>query len=330
VQKLILGAALAALALVLTAAAAARPRAGVSLYLVALDDSSATLLPTLAERARQLGLPARVLPQLTLPQIAYDSARKQFVAEQLVTYVEGAEADPLSGPSVVIAVTASDMYIRALTWRFAFGYRATPVGLIATARFAPTSYGLPADGELFRSRVEKMFVRYLGLIALGRSESRNPYSVLRSSILSLDDVDLMTDEFDPKPLSVPEQSWITGADAACGAADRRTRGLVPTGGFATPAQFLAFANRAIDAESHALAGLRSLRGAPLDPSLARRMLSGLAAEVRLDEGELKALGAAWSSSRASAWLRRSTRDGGVLAALAFRLRVAACGRYFEA
>jgi hypothetical protein len=168
----VLLAALLLLVLLLPAASASSlaARAGQRpvLYLVAFDRGSGRLLPGLARIARRRGLQVRILRALRPQPGAFDPARKQWIAEALTGEVQRSYPRLRAPGAVGIGLTGGDMYIRGLSWRYAFGARGTGnVGMLATGRMDPRFFGLAYDGELFRSRLDKMFVRYLGLLVSG-------------------------------------------------------------------------------------------------------------------------------------------------------------------
>lgn len=49
-----------------------------------------------------------------------------------------------------------------------------------------------------RSRLRKMVAKNIGIMYFGMSASDNPRSVLFRNVLGVDDLDRMTEEFDPK------------------------------------------------------------------------------------------------------------------------------------
>ncbi len=92
----------------------------------------------------------------------------------------------------------------------------------------PRFYGLPADGELLSSRLEKMVAKMIGVLAFRRHESSDPRSALYGSILGVDDLDFMTEQFTPRPYSAEKRAWLAAADPACNKARAYTAALGAT------------------------------------------------------------------------------------------------------
>jgi predicted Zn-dependent protease len=328
----VLLAALPLLVLLLPAATASSlaARAGQRpvLYLVAFDRGSGQLLPGLARTARRRGLQVRILRALRPPAGAFDAARKQWIAEALVGDVRRSYPRLRAPRAVVIGLTGGDMYVRGLTWRFAFGTRGTGnVGMLATARMDPRFFGLAYDGELFRSRLDKMFVRYLGLLVFRLPTSRDPYSVLRASILSLDDLDVMTNEFRPPSPSAGERAWISGSNASCGRARTATRALGIGPGMTLP-QLVRAAASFLQIQERLLTQERAQRGQPLGRALAARFFTTFVTFNRRERSALADLQAHPDAARADEWITLSSRASATLRVFTLRLRLLGCAGYF--
>ena len=96
------------------------------------------------------------------------------------------------------------MYIEAKRdqWSFAFSLRS------GDGRFAVISYrrmrfrngGQPPrpSDTVLKDRLQKMVAKNIGIMQFGLPASTNPRSVLFGNILGVDDLDRMTEEFDPK------------------------------------------------------------------------------------------------------------------------------------
>jgi predicted Zn-dependent protease len=332
VRRSVLPAALVLLSVLLPAAAApgaARAGARPVLYLVAFDHSSAARIGWLAETARRRGIRVGVLAGLRPPASAFDQTRQQWIAQALAGEIRSAYPKRTSVGSVVIGVTSGDMYIRGLSWRFAFGDRASGnVGIIATRRMNPEYYGLAHDDELFRSRLEKMFVRYLGFLVLGRPDSRDPFSVLRSSILSLDDLDLMTNQFRPPPPTAGERRWIDGSNRSCARARAATRALVAGKRIMPLPRLVRIASRVLGIRGQLLAQLRAQSGRPIGRALGRRFLRRFGLFYRRERVVLRPLRAHPGIARANVWIEMHDRANGTLRVFTLRLRLLGCASYF--
>jgi predicted Zn-dependent protease len=166
-----------------------------SVVLVPIGSFGEPSLSALAAHFRhKLHIDVRVLASVPVPADAYNSSRRQYVGDRLLAQVERAHRG-----GVVIGIIAQDIYMAKKAFRFVFSIRDSRAGVVATARMNPRFFGLPADKELLTSRIEKMTTKDIGALALGRRESSNPRSVLYTPILSLDDLDFMTEDFAPRP-----------------------------------------------------------------------------------------------------------------------------------
>jgi len=299
------------------------------LYLVAFDRGSQQQLPGLARTARRRGLRVQVLRALRPARGAFDPARRQWIAQALEGQIQRSHPRLRAPGAVVIGLTGGDMYIRGLTWRYAFGSRESGnIGMIATRRMDPRFFGLAYDAELFRSRLDKMFVRYLGLLVLQLPASSDPYSVLRASILSLDDLDVMTSRFKPAPPSARERRWIVGSDGSCAQARTATRALGIGNGITTVPQLVRAAEGFVPIQERLLARLRAQQGRPLDRALASRFFARFAAFNRRERSTLARLRVYPDETRARAWIALSGRASATLRVFTLRLRLLGCSGYF--
>jgi predicted Zn-dependent protease len=91
------------------------------------------------------------------------------------------------------------MYTRTEKWAFTFSLRDEDnhVAVVSYARMDPTLFGNERDDALTETRLFKMIAKDIGIICYGREVSQNPRSVLYGNILGTDELDVMTDEFDP-------------------------------------------------------------------------------------------------------------------------------------
>jgi hypothetical protein len=230
---------------------------------------------------------------------------------------------------VVLGLTGRDMYIRGVSWRYAFGTGgADNVAVIATRRMDPRFFGLAYDDELFHSRLDKMFARYLDFLVLRLPTTSNPYSVLRESLLSLDDLDVMTDEYRPAPPNASERRWISGSDESCARARTATRDLGNGKRINTVPQLIRAAGGFLRIQRQLLARLRAQPGRPLDRALANRFFARFAAFDRREGAKLADLRAHPDEARARAWISLSGRASATLRVFTLRLRLLGCAGYF--
>ena len=101
--------------------------------------------------------------------------------------------------SRIIAITAWDMYISTTNWQFTFSLRGpgNQVAVVSYARMRPEAFGNAPDDILLESRLRKMVMKDIGIICYGFPLSQNPRSVLYGSIDGTDELDVMTEAFDP-------------------------------------------------------------------------------------------------------------------------------------
>ena len=191
----------------------------------------------------------------------------------------------------------------------------------------PRFYGLPADNELLTSRIEKMTTKDIGALALGRRERSNPRSVLYTPILSLDDLDFMTEDFAPRPPAADKRAWLAHANTACRAASAQQSALrtIP---IPTTADILTVLGKGIDIEKHLLATFESLKAARGDGMLVTKLRSTFAGGVSLDETALASLTAQWDAARFKQWAMQNGAVGASLAATSLRLGSRPCAAYF--
>ena len=182
----------------------ARPPAPIALepqrrpYLVRLGPPRAVALTSLPDYYDAwLGLKVETLPDLPLDAQAFDSGRRQYVAEDLIASLRQALPQLSADPSAtVIAVTEADMYIRAYDWRYAFNYRdGQGFAVVSSARMVPWLYRLRGKEYLLHTRFRKMVSRNIGILVYELPPSRDPTSLLYHQVLGLDDLDLIQETF---------------------------------------------------------------------------------------------------------------------------------------
>ena len=180
------------------------------LYLVAVGDVPPALMSSLVAGAEQtLGIQVAVLRPLSVDRTMYDPARSQLIADELIAAVRSRYPTLARNPRArVIAITAQDMYIKARreTWRYAFSLRSNEnsLAVVSYARMDQAYQAYPAylgntpDEELLRSRLRKMVIKNIGIMYYGLPVSRDPRSVLYGNVLGLDDLDYMSEFFEPR------------------------------------------------------------------------------------------------------------------------------------
>ena len=153
---------------------------------------------------KKFGITSKVLSPLGFDRVAYDDDRSQMVADKLIQAVRYRHATLVRNPQTrIIAITPFDMYIEQMRdqWTFAFSLRSGDrrLAVVWSARMDPVKLGAGPNDELLRTRLRKMITKNIGIMYFGLSGSANPKSVLFTNVLGVEELDLMTEEFDPKP-----------------------------------------------------------------------------------------------------------------------------------
>jgi predicted Zn-dependent protease len=145
--------------------------------------------------ARQYGLDVIVMPPAALPTQVVDDRRQQIDADPVLAYMAelapAAFADP---DAVVIGISGVDLFASDTLYRYVFGVKRTPAspqGIISTFRMDPTTYGAPADEDLFFSRARKLVTKYIGLLYYRLPEDDDPSSPMFRFPSGLDALDSM-------------------------------------------------------------------------------------------------------------------------------------------
>jgi predicted Zn-dependent protease len=276
---------------------------------------------------RKLGLKTGVLPRTALPASAFNRQRKQYVAEKLIEVLQR----PVGDPRVVIGLTAEDMYTRDKPdWRYAFSIR-DPHGfaVVSRTRMDPRLLGLTPDPGLRMRRLQKMVMKNIGVLAFGHRVSANPRSVLYDSILGLDDLDYMTQEFRPPTASRAKASWLRRANGACRRGVSEAKALIARSSIVTTDDFLTFARASIALQVGHRSQLAAIPPAPEDRSAVRAMLALFKRAGNADRAAVAKLSAHWSEPALKRWLQAGIRFGLALKADALELGSRGCARYFD-
>ena len=174
------------------------------LYFVAMGDVPRDLLDHLIVNFQsRFGLGLAILPPMTFDEAAFDPRRRQMVAEDIISAIRRRHLKLARDPNArVIGITPLDMYMQAMRdqWSFTFSLRSTDrrFGIVSYARMDPAALGEPPSQDLLRSRLRKMLTKNIGIMYYGLPASPNPRSVLFRDILGVDDLDRMTEDFNPK------------------------------------------------------------------------------------------------------------------------------------
>ena len=175
------------------------------LYFAGVGNIDPDLIKELAAHFRQtLGLDIQELPAISFDPGTVDTNRSQVVAEELVAAIRRRHP-ALTGDAHarIIGVTGDDMFLRKMAgpWSFGFSLRSDDahMAVVSYARMDPAALGLPPDPDMLRSRVTKMVAKNIGVLYYGLPLSNDPRSALYGNIGGTDELDVMTEYFDPQP-----------------------------------------------------------------------------------------------------------------------------------
>jgi hypothetical protein len=90
---------------------------------------------------------------------------------------------------IVIGVTAADMYVRDVSWRWAFAQRLEGTSAVISVARMPNTRQV-SRWKLFAT----MMTREVGFLCFELPSSDNPYDVLYRDILSVSDLERLFDQ----------------------------------------------------------------------------------------------------------------------------------------
>ena len=102
------------------------------------------------------------------------------------------------------APSGGNDFVRTNTGPWTHGHRRSRIywlswRLVGSLPAAGRPSTLTPDEELLRSRLRKMVIKNIGMMYYGLPVSRDPRSVLYGNVLGLDDLDYMSEFFEPRP-----------------------------------------------------------------------------------------------------------------------------------
>jgi YD repeat-containing protein len=138
-----------------------------------------------------------LLPEIPLPQWALNSIRKQYVAEDLIEAMQLAYPKIVADPdSILVGLTASDIYISGVGWNYAFSYRSEErFAVISTAHLAEDEDGKAEGGDVLAKRLPKVLTRDLGILYFRLQPSHDYRSVLYQYVDGADELDDVGDDY---------------------------------------------------------------------------------------------------------------------------------------
>ena len=171
----------------------------VQVYFVPIGNLAFVDIPYLVSYYQQrFGLTITPLPAVA-PGRTFNPRRRQFQAEGLIRSIEtGYPAIANDGRSILIGITEGDLYTAGENWRFALGLRGQDrLAVVSSARMDLVHFvsRTPMDTAVLHRRLIKMISRDIGFLYYGLPFSRNPRSVVRSSIMGVDELDELGEDF---------------------------------------------------------------------------------------------------------------------------------------
>jgi YD repeat-containing protein len=151
-----------------------------TLYFVGLGQAASSDVDDLAAFfEKDFGIAAKTLPPMTLPDAAFDSRRKQWVAEMLTQTMQEKYPEIAADPDArVVGILEDDTYIRSFNWNFTYSYRDNnKYSVVPTKRLDPGFDGFPGNEAIRMERLRKVAMKAVGLMHLGFEESSDPQSV---------------------------------------------------------------------------------------------------------------------------------------------------------
>jgi predicted Zn-dependent protease len=185
-----------------TARASYIPQAplNVKVYFVPIGDLAFVDMKYLVGYYKQrFGLNITALHAIALAPSTFNPTRQQHQAEGLIKILK--HAYPVlahDGHSILIGITETDMYITTENWRFALGQRDEGrFAVVSSARMDLDCFdhGAPRNPVALHSRLTKMISREIAFLYYGLPFSPDQRSVARSSIMGVDELDEMGEDF---------------------------------------------------------------------------------------------------------------------------------------
>lgn len=137
------------------------------IYFIPLETIPSAVLKRFASFYRnKYGVNISILPAVPLPHSAFNEERRQFVAEELIEFLQQTSRDSqLEAGSTIIALTNQDIYIRKFTWRYAFSFRSGQIAVASSARMDHPWMGVwPIDSDWQETRLRKMVTKDIGVL----------------------------------------------------------------------------------------------------------------------------------------------------------------------
>jgi outer membrane lipoprotein-sorting protein/predicted Zn-dependent protease len=148
---------------------------------------------------QRFGLTIQTLPAIVLDPRTFNPTRQQNQVEGLIALLERSHPTLANDRrSILIGITEADVYTTSENWVFALGQRDKGrFAVVSSARMDLDhfDYGAPRDPVALHSRLTKMISREIGFLYYRLPLSPDLGSVVRSSIMGVDELDEIGEDF---------------------------------------------------------------------------------------------------------------------------------------
>ena len=172
---------------------------GRKIFFLPFADFPKAQMEALAAYYRQkFEMAVEIMPAIQIPTSAVDYMRQQLIAEKLIEGMRDSLPQSARGSNaVLIGFTNLDIYLLSENWAFAFGLRDGNAGVavVSTARMDLHYPGEPVDDARPEVRLRKVVTKDIGILCFNLPQSSNPRSVLYDSILGIQELDAVSDDF---------------------------------------------------------------------------------------------------------------------------------------
>jgi predicted Zn-dependent protease len=144
-------------------------------------------------------LTIRLLDAIPLDPADFNATRQQYEIEKLMASLKRAYPTLANdNRAILIGITEQDVYTSAERWIFSLalrdGWRAA-VASAARMDLEDTNYRAPVDPIVLHNRLTRMVSREIGFLYYRLPFSNDSRSVVRASVLGVDELDEMGEDF---------------------------------------------------------------------------------------------------------------------------------------
>ena len=123
-----------------------------------------------------------VLPEVAIDSTAYDSPRRQYIAEEMILDMKRAEPKiARAADSVIIILTDEDIYPRSLGWEFTYSfYTGYKFAVVSSHRNDPAFWDStkPHDAGKQLAGMKQMLTKYIAMLYFHLPHSFDPTSIM--------------------------------------------------------------------------------------------------------------------------------------------------------